>query len=324
MSEATCLKGSHLSIGENLIMKQFEMMVGLDKKDAFEGWFCKIDDRENGLILSIIWGYSTSKNSKHAFIQFQSSLKHDTAYIAYPIDDLKWKTDPFVLGIGKNEISQTGMILDFVMDGIPVRGSFSFGSFDLINQSILKPNIMGLLTYFPNECNHSIISMHHKVNGHLQIGSQSWNMRDAVGYMEKDWGTGFPKEYVWVQANDWENSSVVFSYATVPMLGRYAKGFFLVLHHDGKEYRFSSIEGSKLIDFHVSNDSFVATIEKKRIQITLKAKQSNPVSLVSPENGEMKSHIKESLDGTIELTLEIKGQTVVTLASQRASIDVHY
>ncbi len=305
-------------------MNQFGMMVGLDKEDAFEGWFCKIDDQENGVMLSIIWGYSTHRKTKHAFIQFQDSLKHDTAYISYPIEEVKWKTNPFVLQIGENELSQTGMRLDFEMDGISVRGNFQFSSFSPIKQSILKPNIMGFLTYFPNECNHSIISMNHKVTGELQIGNQSWKIQNAVGYIEKDWGTGFPKEYVWAQANDWKESSVVFSYATVPILGKFARGFFLVLHHDGKEYRFSSIEGSKLTDFHISKDSFRATIKKRGIRLTLRAKQSNPIALASPEQGEMKSKIKESLDGTLEITLEIKNQNIITLYSERASIDVHF
>lgn len=305
-------------------MKQFGIMVGLDKKDAFEGWFCKIDDPKNGLLLSIIWGYSTHRETKHAFIQFQDSLKHDTTYISYPIEELNWKEDPFVLQIGNNELSQSGMILDFEMDGISLRGDFQFSSFSPIKKSFLKPNIMGWLTYFPNECNHSIISMKHKVSGDLKIGNQSWKIHDADGYIEKDWGTGFPKEYVWAQANDWNDSSVVFSYATVPILGKFAKGFFLVLHHNGKEYRFSSIEGSKLTDFNVSKDSFSAIIKKRGIRLILKAKQSNPVALASPEQGEMKSKIKESLDGSLEITIEIKNQNIITLTSQRASIDVHY
>lgn len=299
-------------------------MVGLDKKDAFEGWFSKINDQENGLMLSIIWGYSTHQKTKHAFIQFQDNLRHDTAYIRYPIDELKWKTDPFVLQIGKNELSQKGMILDFAIDGVPVRGEFVFGFFSPIKQSLLKPNIMGWLTFFPNECNHSIISMDHKVNGSIQIGDKSRKITDANGYIEKDWGTGFPNEYVWVQAHVQKNSSVVFSYASVPILGKYAKGFFLVLHHDGKEFRFTSIEGSRLKEFHVSEDSFDVVIIKSGMRLKLKVKQFNPVSLASPKHGEMKSIIKESLDGTIELTLEIKDHTSFTLSCQRASVDIHF
>lgn len=305
-------------------MKQFGIMVGLHKEAAFEGWFCKIDDQKNGLMFSIIWGYSTHKETKHAFIQFQDSFKHDSSYISYPIKELNWKQDPFALQIGKNQLSETGMILDFEMAGIPVRGDFQFGTFTPIKQSFWKPNIMGWLTFLPNECNHSIISMKHEVTGKFQMGDQSWEIQEAVGYIEKDWGTGFPKEYVWLQANDWEKSSVAFSYATVPMLGKHAKGFFLVLQHEEKEYRFSSIEGSRLSDFHVSHDSFSATIRKGRIQVKLHAKQYNPVALAAPKFGEMKSLIKESLDGTVDLILQIEEQPIISLSSQRASIDVHF
>ncbi len=305
-------------------MKRFEIMVGVNKENAFEGWFSKIDDRKNDLMISIIWGYSTHKKTKHAFIQFQNNIMHNSSYVSYPLADFTWQNDPFVLKIGNNELSEKGLRLDFEMNNVSVKANLRFSTFAPIKQSFLKPNIMGLLSYFPNECNHAIISMHHKVTGDLQINDQTWKIDNAEGYIEKDWGTGFPKEYVWVQANDWQKSSVVFSYATIPVLGKYAKGFFLVLHHEGKEHRFSSIEGSKLTSFSVSQDSFNATIKKKGISITLKAKQFNPVALASPINGEMKSHIKESLDGTLEISLKIENQLDVFLSSQRASIDVHF
>ncbi len=305
-------------------MNQFGIMVGLDKKASFEGWFCKIDDKKNNLMISVIWGYSTHEHSKHAFIQFQDSLKHQTTYVRYPIETLKWTKDPFMLHIGKNQLSKRRMLLDINVEGLTVKGDFSFSNFTPINESFLKPNIMGWLTYFPNECNHSITSMKHEAAGTLKINEQAWEMTDADVYMEKDWGTGFPKEYVWAQANDWANSAVVFSYASVPILGKYKKGFFLVLHHEGVEYRFSSIEGSRMIDFNVTKDAFQTTIKKGKHLLTLKAKQANPVALSSPVQGEMSAHIKESLDGTVELTLDIRGEESILLTSRRASIDVHF
>jgi len=305
-------------------MKQLKVMVGLEKENAFEGWFTKIDDQKNDLMISIIWGYSTHQETKHAFIQFQHNKTHDSLYVTYPINEITWQNDPFVLTIGKNKLSEKGIQLNFGSHGISVKGELQFSEFSLIKHSFLKPNIMGLLSYFPNECNHAIISMHHNVSGNLQINEQTWNIEGADGYIEKDWGTGFPKEYVWVQANDWPNSSIVFSYATVPVLGKHAKGFFLVFHHKGKEYRFSSIEGCKLSDFSVSEDSFNATIKKKGVSITLVAKQFNPVALAAPAHGEMKYRIKESLDGSLEVIVNIENQREVTLISQRASIDVHF
>lgn len=305
-------------------MKQFGIMVGLEKAESFEGWFSKIDDQENDLILSVIWGYSTHTETKHAFIQFTNSLLHKTTYIRYPIEELKWQKEPFVLQIGKNELSEKRMKLDLQVEGVAVKGDFEFGPFTPIRTSFLKPNIMGWLTPFPNECNHSIISMYHSVNGNLSIGNDSWEIGDADGYIEKDWGTSFPREYVWVHANGWDRSAVVFSYATVPVLGRFAKGFFLVLHHEGREYRFSSIEGARMKSFEVTEDAFKATVKKGKHTVSIKARQSNPVALASPSKGEMSQRIKESLDGTIEIIMTVSGKEAFNLTSDRASIDVHY
>ena len=305
-------------------MDQFGIKVGLHKKDAFEGWFTKVDDLNSGLMFSVIWGYTTHEETKHAFIQFQDNLNHGTTYLRYPIEAFSWEENPFKLKIGKNMLTKEAMQLDLMLGDKPVRGEFTFSALSTIRSSLLRPNIMGILTFLPNECNHAIISMHHKVNGRLQMGEKTWVIEEAQGYMEKDWGTGFPQEYVWLQVNDWPDSSVVFSYATVPMLGKYAKGFFAVVLHKGCEYRFSSIEGSKLTDFHVTKDAFKATIVKKDFLLHLDAKQFNPVALASPIQGEMKAHIKESLDGTMELKLEKKGERIIQLSSLRASIDVHF
>lgn len=304
-------------------MDQFGIMVGLKKKASFEGWFVKIDDTHKDLILSVIWGYSTHKEDPHAFLQFQDSLHHETTYLCYPISALTWQMDPFQLKIGGNQLSKEEMILDFETKQGTVQGTFTFGPLTPIKTSFLKPNIMGWLTYLPNECNHSITSMRHQVTGTLRMGNQLWDLDEAVGYIEKDWGTGFPKEYVWLQTNDWEDTSLAFSYATVPMLGNHQKGFFLLLQHQGMEYRFSSIEGSRMEIFKTWKDGFEATVIKGNICVTLKAQQSHPLALASPDHGLMQSKIKESIDGTCEMTLKIQGAIVAQMITYRASIDVH-
>lgn len=305
-------------------MNQFGIMVGRDRPDSFEGWFSKIDDKENDLMLSVIWGYSTHRDTSHAFIQFTESRDNRTSYIRYAMEEMSWVEEPFELHIGKNVLSAKGMKLDLEVQGRSVQGDFTFGEFTPIRTSFLKPNIMGWLTRFPNECNHSITSMHHRVDGSLRIGEREWKVREAAGYMEKDWGRSFPREYVWAHANGWEKSSFVFSYATVPVLGRFAKGFFLVIHHEGEEYRFSSIEGSRMLHFKVTDDAFVAIIGKGVYRAVIKARQAHPLELASPSFGEMSQKIKESLDGKAEVMLLKGDEVLLDLKTRRASIDVHF
>ena len=130
-------------------MKEFGLRIGLSKIDAFEGWFCKIDDWKNELMLSVIWGYSTHKKTKHAFIQFQDTLSHGTSYISYPLDELKWKADPFVLQIGNNVLSESGMHLDFELKGVPVRGDFTFSNLMPIKKHFLNPTSWDFYLTYP-------------------------------------------------------------------------------------------------------------------------------------------------------------------------------
>lgn len=304
-------------------MDQFGIMVGLNKKNAFEGWFSKVDDVNNDFMFSVIWGYSTVENDRHAFIQFTNSITHKTKYIRYPLEDLSFTKDPFILTIGQNKLSKDFMILNINEDDLKVKGEFSFNNLKTLKKSFLKPNIMGILSYLPNECNHSISSLHHKVKGNISINNKTFNI-DGIGYMEKDWGTSFPKKYVWTQGSDVLGNSVVFSNATVPILGRYATGFFLVILHNDKEYRFSSIEGSKMLSFEADHNSFKSKIQKGNLTVEIFAKQYNPISLKSPNMGEMKSSIKESLDGNLKIALLKDGKVSFEIENERASIDVHF
>ena len=41
--------------------------------------------------------------------------------------------------------------------------------------------------------------MNHTVNGVLMINNEEIDINNGKGYIEKDWGTSFPKKYIWIQ-----------------------------------------------------------------------------------------------------------------------------
>ena len=90
----------------------------------------------------------------------------------------------------------------------------------------------------------------------IMVGNNSYYTDKANGYIEKNWGKSIPTRYVWAQVNDSMKNSFVFSNATVPMLGKSAEGFFAVFYYKGKEYRFSTVEFSKMLNFTADGDSF--------------------------------------------------------------------
>lgn len=303
---------------------QFEIMLGLDKENAFEGWFYKVDDVENDFMLSVIWGYSTFHKDPHAFLQITSSLTHETKYIRYPIEEMSYQTNPFIVKIGDNLLSKKKMTLSMKEPDFEISGEFRNGAFQEIKKSFLKPNIMGILTYLPNECNHSITSMHHTVDGWVNINMNQMDIHQANGYIEKDWGTSFPSKYVWVQTNFHNGDSIVFSNATVPVLGKNATGFFLVLHYQGQEYRFSTVERSRMLAFEADDEQMYAKMKKGNLILELSAAPYNPVGLQSPKEGEMNTVIKESLDGELEVKLWKNKELIAKVKSERASMDLHF
>lgn len=70
-------------------MNQFKLMVGKQKKNAFEGWFSKVDDIDNNLMFSVIWGYSTLEGDEHSFIK--ESLDGEMKVCLYKNDELLYE-----------------------------------------------------------------------------------------------------------------------------------------------------------------------------------------------------------------------------------------
>ena len=99
------------------------------------------------------------------------------------------------------------------------------------------PNIMGPFTYIPNmECNHGVVSMSHTINGSIQLNDETWEFKNDKGYIEKDWGTSFPKRYIWIQGNHFKNTNTSFmlSLAHIPFIGFSFEGLIAQLNTDTK------------------------------------------------------------------------------------------
>lgn len=70
---------------------------------------------------------------------------------------------------------------------------------------------MGPFSYIPfMECNHAILSMKSKTNGQIKINNNKINFHNDIAYIEKDWGTSFPKSHIWCQANNFQNKTASF------------------------------------------------------------------------------------------------------------------
>ena len=140
-----------------------------------------------------------------------------------------------------------------------IAADIQLGKLMPIETSVVTPNVMGFFAYLPfMECYHGLVSMRHNVSGYLSLGGETIDLNGGVGYIEKDWGCSFPKEYIWVQSNHFDvpNLDFMCSIAHIPFMGTAFQGFLCNLYFEDKEYRFATYNGTKLQGLVVGTDSF--------------------------------------------------------------------
>lgn len=280
------------------------------KKNYFEGWYFKQISNDEKASICFIPGVSINKENPHAFIQclYLNEKNQLTAYnINYPISEFKTNDSPFEVHIGNSSFSEEKIIIDIEDTGIIIKGEVDFGNFTPIQTSLIHPNIMGIFSYIPRmECNHGIISMNHTLNGNININDENINFANGKGYIEKDWGTSFPKEYVWIQSNHFkeDDASLFCSVANIPFMGSEFKGFICNFVYANKEYRFASYNGSKLKVNKVDNNCVDLTLRRKGLEMHITAEVSESRELFAPKNGLMNNVIKEGISGTVKVVLK--------------------
>lgn len=147
--------------------------------------------------------------------------------------------------------------------------------------------------------------MSHALDGTLNIDKKVIDFSGGKGYIEKDWGKSFPREYVWMQSNHFGNAgtSFMFSEAFIPFKIFFFNGLIISLIINGKEYRFATYNGSKVIAKTITGSNVHYKIKRGKLQLIVDAQNDKTTSLSSPKNGAMIQTIKEGLSGRIKLKL---------------------
>ncbi|MHB1452328.1 MAG: tocopherol cyclase family protein [Saccharofermentanales bacterium] len=290
-------------------------------KDYFEGWYFKQVSADLRSTVSVIPGISKDVSDSHSFIQTIIHLTDasgdaflETHYYRFPIGEFNCIDEPFSLTIGKNRFTRDGMALDLADGDFSLSGSVGFSGFTKIRTGPLHPNIMGFFAYLPfMECYHGIVSMDHDLQGSLLFKGREIAFDGGRGYIEKDWGTSFPKEYIWLQSNHFEKpqSSIMCSVAHIPFGAFSFQGFICNLTTDGKEYRFATYNGSRLVKLEYTEEALDLRITKGGLIFEVKARMLGGGLLKAPKLGSMHHTIKEGLSGTVGVRLSRKTGEII-------------
>lgn len=305
----------------NKITNPLLFQGNLKHKDYFEGWYYKQVSKNEKEAVIFIPGISLFHNDISCFIQYINISLHEniekvieTGYVKYSIEDFKFSNNPFSIQIGPNIFSDSMISINIWDKNMNMKGTLKLSSLTPIKKSVLMPNIMGCFAYIPKmECYHGIVSMNHTVNGILKINGEEINFNSGKGYIEKDWGTSFPKEYIWIQCNNFKNKDTSFfaSIAYIPFMKKSFLGHICNLSANGKEYRFATYNNSKFKIESINDENITLLFENNKEKLRIEADLKKQGQLIAPELGEMNRKIKEEISENVKIYLYNKQNEII-------------
>ncbi len=283
-------------------------------QNYFEGWYFKMVDETRRQPVAIIPGIFLGKRGRdtHAFIQVLDGRSAHGQYHRFPADSFQCDPRNFSVKIGRNHFSASSIRVD-IPSPRRIQAEVQFGHLHPWPVSLLSPGIMGPFALLPRmQCYHGVLSMDHSLTGSVHILDAEVDMDGGRGYIEKDWGRGFPTAWIWMQCNhfDSEATSLTLSVATVPWMLTSFRGFIIGLLHRGKLHAFTTYNGARLRHIDVSDEHISITVSRSNSEMDVKMKRTAGGTLRSPEGESMQERVTESMQSRVQVRLRT-GKTTV-------------
>lgn len=278
-------------------------------KGYFQGWYFKCSNGDK--TIAFIPAYHSSENVTSASLQV---ITDDEVY-NIPFQKLEYTTKPLSVKIGDCVFSEKGITLHFQSNECKLEGQLRFQSLSPIAYDIMGP--FALVPFM--QCRHSVFSMSHRIDGHINLNDKSIDFDNGIGYIEGDRGYSFPKRYIWTQCC-FENGSLMLSVADIPVLGFRFTGIIGVVLLSGREHRIATYLGAKVKPISEN----VVTVKQGEYELTAELMQKNAHPLFAPKNGDMNRTIHESASCTAHYRFLYKKKVLCDFVSEIASFEFEY
>ena len=291
-------------------------------KEYFEGWYFKNIHQSGQHAFSLIPGVSIeSKNKRHAFIQLMDGTGGKSNYYEFPFEEFEADRKKLKVRIGDNHFSKDGVKINLP----DISGELIISELTPLKKTILNPGIMGWYSFTPMmQCYHGIVSMHHYINGSIRHDGRDWNYSNGIGYIEKDWGTSFPKCWFWTQCNTFKGEkklSVFASVAHIPWMGNYFVGYIAAIQIGDQLHRFATYNGAKF-KTRLEEDSLFLEFKKGKTVLSVKSTKGIDAELKSPISGKMTGKVNESLQAKMEVQLIENGKNTLHVIGENAGLEI--
>lgn len=291
-------------------------------RNYFEGWYFKLVSVNEDAALAVIPGISMdAEGRKHAFIQVMDGKACTSRYHRFDAAAFRASKKHFAVQIGDNYFSASELHLH--LPGLS--GTLHFHEPQPWPKMLGAPGIMGWYSFVPfMECFHGVVSLQHTLEGKLHANDQDLDFSGGRGYTEKDWGRSFPRAYVWMQTNHFDQdtpASMMASVAHIPWLQSAFIGFISGFWLDGRLFRFATYTGARQ-HLRIQDESLTLVFQTPRAELRIQAHQAAGTALHSPISGEMTGKVNESLQATIQAELLENGRRIFEGTARTAGLEV--
>eukprot|EP00040_Diaphanoeca_grandis_P015920 m.81863 g.81863 ORF g.81863 m.81863 type:complete len:437 (+) comp25460_c1_seq1:233-1543(+) len=300
----------------------------------FEGWYYKLVT-ESGRTIALIPGVIyEGEGGGFAFVMIAnpaaSNVDERVRLLKYNLTEFSWNRSgslwsvtigPNVFGPQRIELGANGLV-----------GTVDFKNSIRFPSSILFPDVMGWFAWLPGlECRHGIVDLNSETIGELNVGGEAVSMVGGAAYIEKDWGSTFPKTWVWLQSNHFKHTddtpcpdtTLMVSVASIPFpsdafeVVRF-RGFLGFFSLNSEFFRFSTYTGAKIEKLEVVEHGKVVLIirtAQHRLTLSGSANSSNAVVLYGPApGGKFVPFVREMLDARFDVTLTQRSTNTIVFS----------
>ncbi len=288
----------------------------------FEGWYFKIVDPTEQYAFAIIPGISIEEDGQsHAFIQLLDGKKCTADYLPYKAEEFVPATDRFDTQLANNRFSANQISLDLPK----LKGTLQFTETRPWPKSLGAPGIMGWFSFVPfMQCYHGVVSVHHYLNGTLEVEGKTVDFTGGKGYIEKDWGRSFPSSWIWIQTNHFgekEEVSLMASVARIPWIGSNFIGYIVGFWWEGKLYKFATYTGAKM-KATLGEDQVFLSFKDRTYRLEIVADKAAGGDLISPISGKMTGKVNESMQAEVHVQFYKKDELLWEGKGRNAGMEV--
>ena len=284
----------------------------------FEGWYVKLVSADRAQRWAVIPGIFRTEDgtADEAFVQVLDGLTGRSWFHNFDPADFHAADDRFDVTVAGCRFDDSGVVLDLPQ----LRGTLTYASPQRPYPVTARtPGIMGWYGYVPvMECFHGIVSFGHSLAGTLVIDGEPRDFGGGRGYIEKDWGRGFPSGYVWLASNHLAaadgsptTGSLVASCAIIPGLGRTFRGSIVALQSERGLATWATWNRSHDLSLTIDDTHVDWRMTGPDGVLRLRAERTRGGLLHAPLRTAMHRRVEETLDARIEMTHTAPDGTVI-------------